>query len=92
MANILTKLFGNKSQRDLKEVKPFLDSTLAVYPTIHALDNDGLLNVYQTEHLVSSCMRRFQPQPRQQRFQQDGKKLKKLNIYKALLPLLLVIL
>ena len=42
MANILTKLFGNKSQRDLKEVKPFLDATLAVYPTIAALDNDGL--------------------------------------------------
>ncbi len=42
MANILTKLFGNKSQRDLKEVKPFLDATLAVYPTIQALDNDGL--------------------------------------------------
>ncbi len=42
MANILTKLFGNKSQRDLKEVKPFLDATLAVYPTIAALDNDQL--------------------------------------------------
>ncbi len=40
--NILTKLFGNKSQRDLKEVKPFLDATLAVYPTIADLDNDGL--------------------------------------------------
>ena len=42
MANILTSLFGNKSQRDLKDVKPFLDATLAVYPTIAALDNDGL--------------------------------------------------
>ena len=42
MANILTKLFGNKSQRDLKTVKPFLDATLAAYPTIQALDNDGL--------------------------------------------------
>ena len=42
MANILTQLFGNKSQRDLKEVKPRLDATLAVYPTIAALDNDGL--------------------------------------------------
>ena len=42
MANILTKLFGNKSQRDLKVVKPFLDATLAVYPTISALSNDQL--------------------------------------------------
>ena len=42
MANILTKLFGNKSQRDLKEVKPLLDATLAVYPTIQTLSNDQL--------------------------------------------------
>ena len=42
MANFLTKLFGNKSQRDLKVVKPFLDATLAVYPAIEALSNDAL--------------------------------------------------
>ena len=42
MANFLTKLFGSKSQRDLKEVKPFLDATLAAYPAISQLDNDGL--------------------------------------------------
>ena len=42
MANFLTKLFGSKSQRDLKEVKPFLDATLAAYPAIAKLDNDGL--------------------------------------------------
>ena len=42
MANFLTKLFGNKSQRDLKEVKPFLDATLAAYLSISKLDNDAL--------------------------------------------------
>ena len=42
MANFLSKLFGNKSQRDLKEVRPFLDATLAVYPTIKELSNDAL--------------------------------------------------
>ncbi|MBQ7710222.1 MAG: preprotein translocase subunit SecA [Bacteroidales bacterium] len=42
MLEFLSKLFGNKSQRDLKEVQPFLDATLAVYPTIQALDNDAL--------------------------------------------------
>ncbi|MBQ6742023.1 MAG: preprotein translocase subunit SecA [Bacteroidales bacterium] len=42
MANFLTKLFGNKSQRDLKVIKPFLDATLAVYPAIEALSNDAL--------------------------------------------------
>ncbi|MBR1851381.1 MAG: preprotein translocase subunit SecA [Bacteroidales bacterium] len=42
MANILTKLFGNKSQRDLKVVRPFLDAALKVYPAIHELSNDAL--------------------------------------------------
>src|SRR5574344_1683754 len=42
MANFLSKLFGNKSQRDLKEVQPFLEATLAVYPSIKELDNDQL--------------------------------------------------
>ena len=42
MANFLTRLFGSKSQRDLREVTPYKDATLAVYPTIKALDNDQL--------------------------------------------------
>ena len=42
MLSLLSKLFGNKSQRDLKEVEPFLNATLKVYPTIQALDNDQL--------------------------------------------------
>ena len=42
MANFLTKLFGNKSQRDLKVVRPFLDATLAIYPEIEKLTNDQL--------------------------------------------------
>ena len=42
MANFLSKLFGSKSQRDLKEVRPFLDAALAVYPEIQALSNDAL--------------------------------------------------
>lgn len=42
MANILSLLFGNKSQRDLKEVKPILDKCLKAYDTIKNLDGDGL--------------------------------------------------
>ena len=42
MANFLSKLFGTKSDRDLKEVKPFLDATLKVYPEIQKLSNDQL--------------------------------------------------
>lgn len=40
--SILSKLFGNKAQRDLKEVQPFLDAIKKVYPSIQTLDNDGL--------------------------------------------------
>ncbi len=42
MANFLKKLFGSKSDRDLKEVKPYLDKTLEVYPAIQQLTNDQL--------------------------------------------------
>ena len=42
MFEFLSKLFGNKAQRDLKEVQPFLDATLKAYPAIQALDNDQL--------------------------------------------------
>ena len=42
MFEFLSKLFGSKSQRDLKEVQPFLDATLKVYPEIQKLSNDNL--------------------------------------------------
>ena len=38
----LTKLFGNKSQRELKEITPWVDKVKAVYPSIQALSNDEL--------------------------------------------------
>ena len=31
---LLTKLFGNKSQRDLKEITPWVDKVKAVYLSI----------------------------------------------------------
>ena len=40
--NILTKLFGNKSQRDLKEINPFVEAIKAAYPAVEALSNDQL--------------------------------------------------
>lgn len=42
MFEFITKMFGNKSTRDLKEIQPYLDATLKVYPTIQALTNDQL--------------------------------------------------
>jgi preprotein translocase subunit SecA len=40
--DILTKLFGNKSTRDLKETSPWVDKVKEAYPTIEALSNDEL--------------------------------------------------
>ena len=41
-ADILKKIFGSKSERDMKAIKPVLDRILAAYPEIDALSNDGL--------------------------------------------------
>ena len=40
--DILSKLFGNKSQRDLREINPYVQKILAVYPEIKKLSNDEL--------------------------------------------------
>lgn len=40
--DFLTKLFGNKSQRDLKEINPYVDKIREIYPTIANLSNDEL--------------------------------------------------
>ena len=40
--NFLKKLFGNKSQRDMKEIQPLVDKINSVYPEIAALSNDEL--------------------------------------------------
>ncbi|MBQ7749739.1 MAG: preprotein translocase subunit SecA [Bacteroidales bacterium] len=42
LADIIRKVFGSKSDRDMKQVKPILDKILAVYPEIDALSNDEL--------------------------------------------------
>ncbi len=40
--DFLKKLFGNKSQRDLKEIQPIVDKINAIYPTLASLTNDEL--------------------------------------------------
>jgi preprotein translocase subunit SecA len=42
MANFLTKLFGTKADRDMKELQPLLKKTLAAYETIKDLSIDEL--------------------------------------------------
>ena len=38
----LSKLFGNKAARDMREIKPIVDQILAIYPEIQKLTNDEL--------------------------------------------------
>lgn len=38
----ITKLFGNKAQKDMREIQPYVDQVKAVYPEIDALSNDAL--------------------------------------------------
>ena len=40
--SFISKLFGNKSQRDMREIMPVVEQIKAVYPEIDALDNDAL--------------------------------------------------
>ena len=40
--DLLSKLFGNKSQRDLKEITPWVERVKAIYPEIDALSDDDL--------------------------------------------------
>ena len=39
---LLSSLFGNKAQRDMKEIKPIVEKVLAVEPEIQKLSNDEL--------------------------------------------------
>ncbi|MFA7081610.1 MAG: preprotein translocase subunit SecA, partial [Bacteroidales bacterium] len=57
MANFLASLFGNKSQRDLKELKPILESCLKAYPQITTLSNDELRDKTQEfKNKISSAI------------------------------------
>ena len=40
--DFLKKLFGNKSQRDIKEVDPYIKKIKAIYPELQKLSNDEL--------------------------------------------------
>ncbi len=42
LADILKKIFGSKSDRDMRVIKPVLDQILALYPEIDKLSNDEL--------------------------------------------------
>lgn len=45
LTSILNKLFGNKSQRDLKEIQPIVDQINALGPKMKGLSNDELRDI-----------------------------------------------
>ena len=42
VSSIIKFFFGSKSDKDRKEIQPYVDKIKAIYPSIQALDNDGL--------------------------------------------------
>ncbi|MDE5838982.1 MAG: preprotein translocase subunit SecA, partial [Paramuribaculum sp.] len=46
--SFLSKIFGNKSQRDLKEIRPVVDSIIALAPELKQLSNDELRDKINT--------------------------------------------
>ncbi|MCQ2348022.1 MAG: preprotein translocase subunit SecA [Paludibacteraceae bacterium] len=40
--SIISSLFGNKAERDMKEIQPYVDQIKAIYPKVDALSNDDL--------------------------------------------------
>ncbi|MBQ7698327.1 MAG: preprotein translocase subunit SecA, partial [Paludibacteraceae bacterium] len=42
LIGIISKIFGNKAQRDMREIQPVVDKIKQVYPQIDALSNDDL--------------------------------------------------
>ena len=52
---ILSKLFGNKSTRDMKLIQPWVEKVKAAYPSIQQLDNDGLrAKTKELQHNIQS--------------------------------------
>lgn len=49
----LSKLFGNKSTRDMKLIQPLVETVKKAYPEIQALSNDALRA--KTQEVKSTC-------------------------------------
>ncbi|PZX10570.1 preprotein translocase subunit SecA [Breznakibacter xylanolyticus] len=42
ISGVLSAIFGNKYEKDIKEIKPIIEKIKQIYPQIEALDHDGL--------------------------------------------------
>ena len=47
-AKIITGIFGKKSEKDLKELSPFVDEINAAYNPLSSLSDDELINRFHT--------------------------------------------
>ncbi len=59
LVDIIKKVFGSKSERDMKQVKPILEKVLAAYKDIDKLSNDELRA--RTEELKKKVREREEP-------------------------------
>lgn len=59
LVDIIKKVFGSKSERDMKQVKPILEKVLAAYKEIDKLSNDELRA--RTEELKKKIREREEP-------------------------------
>lgn len=59
LVDIIKKVFGSKSERDMKQVKPILEKVLAAYKGIDKLSNDELRA--RTEELKKKIREREEP-------------------------------
>ena len=59
LVDIIKKVFGSKSERDMKQVKPILEKVLAAYKDIDILSNDELRA--RTEELKKKIREREEP-------------------------------
>ena len=47
VTKVLTGIFGKKSDRDMKELSPFIDEINSVFNTLGSLSDDALKNKFQ---------------------------------------------
>jgi preprotein translocase subunit SecA len=72
---ILSLFLGNKSDRDLKEIQPYIDRILAVEPAIQSLDNDGLRGkTAEFRARLTAAQKEERDQIAQLRVQAEGEK------------------
>lgn len=61
MLNIIAKLFGSKSDKDLKEIQPIVDEALEAYEKIKSLSNDALRNkTIEFKNTISESIKKEQ--------------------------------